>query len=86
MNTTKTLMFAAFTALSLGVGSAMAQEGGLSVPAIGFYRAPQAVTTQAPSTGVVQSGSPDIDTTRSQNRYDVTTHPQFDFSGGASGG
>ena len=61
MKTMKTLMLASVAALSLGVGAAMAQEGGsgLSVPGNGFYRAPQVVTTWAPSTAV-QSGSSDL--------------------------
>jgi hypothetical protein len=83
MNTMKTLMLAGVAALSLGVGAAMAQEGGsgLSVPGSGFYRAPHALTTQAP--GMVQSGSSDVDV----SPYNVTTHPQFDAStGGGSGG
>jgi hypothetical protein len=81
MNTMKTLMLAGVGALSLGVGAAMAQEGGLSVPAGGLYRAPQTLTKQAPRTNTVQSGSSDIDVPGSQNPYNVTTHPQFDFSG-----
>jgi hypothetical protein len=88
MKTMKTLMLAGVAAMSLGVGAAMAQEGGsgLSVPGTGFYRAPQTLTTPAPGTGTVQSGSSDIDTTRSQNPYNVNNQPQFDFSDGGSGG
>jgi hypothetical protein len=84
MNTSKTLMLAAFAALSLGVGSAMAQEGGLSVPGT-LYWAPHAATVPAVSPNHVQSGSSDADMNRSQNQYDVTTHPQFDFSFGGAG-
>jgi hypothetical protein len=81
MTTMKTLMLAAVTALSLGASAAMAQEGGLSVPAAGFYHAPQP-TAQAPGVNTAQSGSSDVD---APNPLDVTTHPQFDFSG-ANGG
>jgi hypothetical protein len=86
MTTTKTLMLAAFTVLSLGAGSAMAQEGGLSVPASSFHWAPQALTTQIPGAVPVQSGSSDVDAARSQNPLNVTAQPQFDFSAGSSGG
>ena len=82
MSTTKTLMLAAVAALSLGAGSAMAQEGGITVFGPGY----QAPATQAPSAVPAQSGSSDVEINPWQNPYDVTTHPQFDFSGGSSGG
>jgi len=67
MNTTKTLMLAALTALSLGVGTAMAQS---EVPssAEGAYfsgqrqAAPKTVNTRS---GQVQSGTSDVDNERS---------------------
>jgi len=65
MNTTKTLMLAAFAALSLGAGSAMAQEGGgPSMPTIDFWQAKALVAehAQAASPNTVQSGSSDTDT------------------------
>jgi hypothetical protein len=80
MNTIKTLMLAGAAALSLGVGAAMAQEGGISVPAI-------QVTTPAPA--IVQSGSSDVETVAPlspSSPYNVTTHPQFDFSGAGGPG
>jgi hypothetical protein len=61
MNTTKTLMLAAFAALSVGAGTAMAQEGGLSVPAASFYRAPQVTATQPTNPNQVQSGTSDVE-------------------------
>jgi hypothetical protein len=62
MNTTKTLMLAAFAAMSLGVGSAMAQEGGLSVGFTG-YGQPPATSALAPASNAnqVQSGSSDVE-------------------------
>jgi hypothetical protein len=86
MKTMKTLMLAGVAAMSLGVGAAMAQEGGsgLSVPGAGFYRQHPAVTTQAPTNGMVQSGSSDPVSTL--NPYNVSAQPQFDISVGGSGG
>lgn len=84
MKTMKTLMLAGAAAMSLGVGAAMAQEGGLSVPGNGFYQAHPAVTTQSPSNGMVQSGSSDVDP--GHNPYSVSVQPQFDFSNGSTGG
>jgi hypothetical protein len=53
MNTVKTLMFTAVTALSLGMGTAMAQvEGGNTYPS--------AIPTQPAGPGLVQSGSSDV--------------------------
>jgi hypothetical protein len=86
MKTMKTLMLAGVAAMSLGVGAAMAQEGGLSVPAGGLYQTQRPVTTtQAPANGMVQSGSSDVEPS-GHSPYSVTTQPQFDFSNGSSGG
>jgi hypothetical protein len=87
MSTTKTLILATFAALSLGAGSAMAQGGdsGITVYRNGFYRAPPA-PTQAGSAVPVQSGSSDVEPGRTQSPINVTAQPQFDFSGGSSGG
>jgi hypothetical protein len=54
-------MLAAFAAMSLGVGSAMAQEGGLSVGFTGYGQPP--ATTMAPAYNApqVQSGSSDVE-------------------------
>jgi hypothetical protein len=59
MNTMKTLMLAGFTALSVGMGTAMAQEGGSTYPATPAYQMPNAA--KAPGAGLVQSGSSDAD-------------------------
>jgi hypothetical protein len=58
MNTTKSLALAAITALSLGIGSAMAQEGG-SLPA-DFYGVINTPTvSDKAATPRIQAGSPD---------------------------
>lgn len=87
MKTTRTLMLAGFAALSLGAGSAMAQQDGgrITVYRNGFYREPPASTTQAAGTVPVQSGSSDVDVPQTQGPYNATTQPQFDFSNGGSG-
>ena len=58
MNTMKTLMLAGFTALSLGMGTAMAQvEGGSTYPV--------APVAQPAGAGLIQSGSSDVTPTHS---------------------
>ena len=67
MNTSKTLALAALAALSLGIGSAMAQSevpGGATID----YWGAKAIATrqaQAPVSNKVQAGSSDMDTMRS---------------------
>jgi hypothetical protein len=64
MNTMKTLTIAAVTALSLGAGSAMAQEGGgPSMPTVDYWAAKTITTNQASAaqTNQVPSGSSDTD-------------------------
>jgi len=66
MNTTRTLALAAVAALSLGIGTAMAQEGGNYGDTFGAAattpplaaQAPLASQTMAPN--VLQSGSSDV--------------------------
>jgi hypothetical protein len=59
MNPMKTLMLAGLSALSLGLGTAMAQEGGSIYPAVPSYRAPKAAR---PAEAVqIQSGTSDLD-------------------------
>jgi hypothetical protein len=79
MNTTKTLMLAGFAALSLGVGTAMAQDGGGgSFPDYQStaYKAARdaAVKTvrQAPANATVQSGSSDTDPMESGANHSAT--------------
>lgn len=88
MKSTKTLMLAAVAALSLGVGTAMAQSEVPSAAEGAYFSGQHKAAPQAMTDGSAQvpSGSSDVDTSRSQNPYDVNTHPQFDFSFGGSGG
>ena len=72
MNTAKTLALGALAALSIGIGSAMAQSEGPSMSPE-FYRA-SGVSTQRdevtiPAAVPVQSGSSDTDTVRPQNSH-----------------
>ncbi len=76
MNTMKTLILAGFAALSLGVGTAMAQEGGgPSMPAGGHwetYWAPGPAHVRAPVAAQDQFGSSDAQSThyRASRHYD----------------
>jgi len=64
MNTTKTLALAVLAALSLGIGSAMAQDGG-SMPA-DFYGVVKTPTgSHKVAAPRVQAGSPDVHAVRS---------------------
>ena len=61
---TKTLMLAVVTALSLGAGSAMAQEGAPSMPTVDYWAAKAIPAGGAPASPAVsvnhaQSGSSD---------------------------
>ena len=88
MKMSKTLIPAAFAIVSLCGGAAEAQQAGSGVTVYrnGFYQAPQRSVTQAHISVPVQSGSSDVDVSRPQSPYSVTTQPQFDFSNGSSGG
>jgi hypothetical protein len=64
MLTTKTLMLAGLTALSLGMGTAMAQEGpNATVSGSTYFGAQAPLVQQAPNAepGTVQSGTSDPD-------------------------
>jgi hypothetical protein len=65
MNTTKTLALAALAALSLGIGSAMAQSEGASMPTdfYGVVNAPTEIHKVA--TTRIQAGSSDANVVRS---------------------
>jgi hypothetical protein len=80
MKTTKTLALAAFAALSLGVGTALAQDGGGgSFP---DYRSLQRQTT-APAP--VQSGSSDVDMARHGLTAGYILNHQLYGAGGVAG-
>jgi hypothetical protein len=72
MKTTKTLFLAAVTALTLGAGAAMAQEGGPSMPPPDFWAARVTVIDQVGG-GTIQSGSSDVSTLRG----DVPAHYDY---------
>ena len=73
MRTTKTFMLAAGTALSLGAGSAMAQEAGPSVPTIRYWAASANPVDEA---AVMQSGSSDESLLRQANfKYGNLANP-----------
>jgi hypothetical protein len=61
MNTMKTLMFAAATALSLGVGTAaMAQEGGNATVSGSTYFGPQTQSGSSDVTGRAPAWTPGV--------------------------
>jgi len=60
MNTTKTLMLAAAAALSLGVGTAMADGSDV----MNDYQAAKILATRQAQSGQVQAGSSDVSSTR----------------------
>jgi hypothetical protein len=60
MNTTKTLMLAAAAALSLGMGTAMADGSDV----MNDYQAAKILAARQAQSGEVQSGSSDINSTR----------------------
>jgi hypothetical protein len=76
MSAMKTLSLAAFAALSLGVGSAMAQNDGTSAPD-SYVTAPHS-TRQAAPTNQVQSGSSDVNTT-TQFGTNRAPAPAYDY-------
>jgi hypothetical protein len=73
MMTTKTLMLAGLTALSLGMGTAMAQEGGNATMSGTTWPPPR--VPQDPA-GMVQSGSSDVQT------RPVTTNSHYRWTPG----
>ena len=74
MNTMKTLMLAAVTALSLGAGSAMSQEGGPSMPTVDFGASKTITVNHAAGANQIQAGSSDV----SAPRGGAAVH--FDYS------
>jgi hypothetical protein len=71
MNTIRMLGFAAVTALSLGAGVAMAQEGPNATVSGSAYFGNQAPLTQGQTTrpDVVPSGSSDVETRPTNNSH-----------------
>jgi len=68
MKTTKSLILAGLTVLSLGIGSAMAQSEGQGYSGVPYWtleRQAEALRqAQTRNPGVVQSGSADVDSAR----------------------
>ena len=85
MTTAKTLMLAGLTALSLGMGNAMAQEGGSTYPVTPDYWAPSSISArqvQAAGAGQVQSGSSDVTPTHSWEIPNWRDLPTYGGQGG----
>jgi hypothetical protein len=84
MVTIKTLGFAAVAALSLGVGSAMAQEGPNDMASGAAYFGNRAPLVQARgvSLGGVQSGTSDIDICPSDSRWQPGSNVNTEGSNG----
>jgi hypothetical protein len=87
MNTTKTLILAGLAALSLGVGTAMAQDG----PSSYFpdYQAAKILAARQAHAGEVQSGSADLTSTRGGFQlgpFHATPERPDALVGGAGGG
>jgi hypothetical protein len=65
MNTRKTLILAVTTALSLGMGTAMAQEADITYEEAPGYWAPSSIVARQAQGSAVQAGSSDSDALRS---------------------
>jgi hypothetical protein len=87
MNTVRTLALAAVAALSVGVGSAMAQDGGQAYPD-NWARpngAPLPLTPAATRDRAVQSGSSDIDMSGSDHSATYILNHGLAGAGGVAG-
>jgi hypothetical protein len=68
------LMLAGLTGLSLGMGTAMAQEGGNTYPVAADYWAPSSIAARQAQTGEsgqVQSGSADVTPTHPDTLHSI---------------
>jgi hypothetical protein len=82
MNPMKALMLAGFTALSLSLGTAMAQEGGSTYVGAPDYWAPGAIAArEAKAAGAARnkSAASDIDPTPQQSPYPGAHTSLFTF-------
>ncbi len=85
MSTIKTLAFAAAAALSLGVGAAMAQEGpNAEVSGSAYFGNRTSMAPHAQS-GMVQSGSSDVDARPSGNSHYYWTPGNDGHNAGSEG-
>jgi hypothetical protein len=87
MSTIKTLGFAVVTALSLGVGAAMAQEGpNATVSGATFFGSqPTAIQGQTARPGMVQSGSSDTEARPYNNSHYFWTPGDAEHNAGSVG-
>jgi len=91
MKATKTLTLAALAALSLGIGTAMAQDGGQAYPDWQGQRAMDAARPAfvpgTPYNAQVQSGSSDVNTPLTGGDHSATFILRHDLAGagGVSG-
>lgn len=86
MNTTRTIALAALTALSLGIGTAMAQEGPtVSLDQMGYSPAVPTGQTATPS-AMPQAGSSDVTTTQFQGQRAPDLMLDSEIVGGGAGG
>ncbi len=85
MQAMKTLTFAALAALSLGVGTAMAQDGGQAYPDWQGQRemnaAPNTYVPGAAYNSPVQAGSSDVNTPLSGGEHSATFILRHDLAG-----
>jgi hypothetical protein len=87
MSTIKTLAFAAVTALSLGAGAAMAQEGpNAAVSGAAYFgNQPAVIQGQTAQPGVVQSGSSDVEVQPYNNGHYFWTPGDDEHNAGSQG-
>ena len=85
MNTIKTLAFAAVAALSLGVGAAMAQEGPNAEVSGSAYFGHQPSIVPHGQSGMVQSGSSDVEVRPSSNSHYYWTPGNDAHNAGSEG-
>jgi hypothetical protein len=81
MNTTKTLMLAALTALSLGAGTAMAQSEVPSAPEATYFSGQRQVAPATINTwsDQVQSGASDVEPARIGAGNQAPPLPAYDY-------
>jgi hypothetical protein len=79
MNTTKTLMLAALTALSLGTGTAMAQSEIPSAPEATYFSGQRQAVPRTVNPGQLQSGSSDVEPARFGVGNQAPPLPAYDY-------
>ena len=86
MNTTKTLILAAMTVLAVGVGTAMAQDGGGATS--DYWAARQQAAARQAAASVNQNAASTQESTAQYGSSDraLPPGPRFDSSDGVAGG